>query len=291
MTNTVSETVSDETLNAIIQIESGGRLNIKAATSSALGLGQFLNATWLGVVKKHRPDLMDGRSQAEVLALRVDPQIAVELLARFTEDNQRAIGMDATGGDLYLAHFLGVADARDFFRADPHTLVTKLVTPQVIAANKSIMLNKDGSPKNAGQIRAWAAKRMFDSGGRNWVAKYYTPPAAPEPLLEEPALEPEPTAENIPDPQDAPATPLPRPDLVPPVTPAPGPIAPVPNEGFFDWIKRRGRMIAGWVSGGGIGIGGVSWFSDWRIAAVIVAGLIIAGTIVGIFYLINTRRR
>jgi hypothetical protein len=73
MTNTVSKTVSDETLNCIITIESAGRTNIKAPTSSALGLGQFLNATWLATVRKHRPDLLKGR-RAQVLALRTDPR-------------------------------------------------------------------------------------------------------------------------------------------------------------------------------------------------------------------------
>lgn len=293
MTNTVSKTVSDETLNAIIQIESGGRLNIKASTSSALGLGQFLNATWLGVVKKHRPDLMDGRSQAQVLALRVDPQLAVELLARFTEDNLRAIGMNATGGDLYLAHFLGVADAKDLFHADPSTPVSKLVTVDVINANKSIMLGK-----NAGQVRAWAAKRMHESGGHDWVARYYVPPAPVEPLVEEPApaAEPEPTVDDIPDPQDAPVHPIPDPlplrDPVPPVTPAPAPtpITPEAKEGFFDWMKRRAKTITGGIGGGSLGISGLTYMTDWRVAAVLVCGLIIMVALAFGIYLLMRKR-
>lgn len=290
MTFTVSETVSDETLNRIIQIESAGRLNVKAATSSALGLGQFLNATWLGVVKKHRQDLLEGRSQAQVLALRTDPQIAVELLARFTEDNQHAIGMNCTGGDLYLAHFLGVGDAKDLFRADPATPVAKLVSPAVINANKSIMLGK-----SAGQVRAWAAKRMHDVGDHGWVQKYYTPPAAVESLVEEPEAPPaaEPTAEDIPDPQDVPvvgpAVDHHR-DPVPPVTPAPTPITPEAKESFLDWIKRKAKTITSWVGGGGGSIGLVSYLTDWRVAAVLVCGLIIAGIIAfGIYLLLRKR--
>lgn len=281
MTFTVSNTVSDETLNAIIQIESGGRLNIKAQTSSALGLGQFLKATWLGVVKKHRPDLLKGRSQEAVLALRTDPQIAVELLARFTEDNQRAIGMNATGGDLYLAHFLGVADARDLFRADPSTPVSKLVTVDVINANKSIMQGKTAS-----QVRAWAAKRMHDSGGRDWVAKYYAAPAALA-FVEEPApAETEPSADDFPDPQDAPA-PIARRDPVPAVTKADDPeiIGKPPTEklpggdGFFAWCMKIIKSKIAWAS---VVLGSVSmssileFFKDWRTIMAVAVLILVA---------------
>lgn len=265
MTNTVSKTVSDETLNCIIQIESAGRLTVKAPTSSALGLGQFLDATWMGVVKKHRPDLLEGRSKPQVLALRTDPQIAVELLARFTEDNQHAIGMNCSGGDLYLAHFLGVADAKDLFSAHPDTQVSQLVTPAVINANKTIMLGK-----TAGQVRAWAAKRMYQSGGHDWVAKYYTPPAAAQAPADEP------TAEEIPDPQDAPATPLPEPTAVVPVDAAPEvqdrqiqESAARDAEPGPSWLKRKWRSLTGTLSGF-LGFGGLAAF-DWRIVAAISA--------------------
>src|SRR5687768_7527519 len=120
MTNTVSRVLSDETLNRIIQIESAGKLKAKAKTSSALGLFQFLNATWMDTVEKHRPDLLAGRTKAQVLALRTDPEICIELGARFTEDNARALGAGYTDGDLYLAHFLGLGAARKFLRAAPN---------------------------------------------------------------------------------------------------------------------------------------------------------------------------
>jgi hypothetical protein len=272
VTHTVSKTVSDETLNAIITIESAGKVNAKASTSSASGLGQFIDATWMGVVAKHRPDLLRSRSRAEILALRFDPMIMIELLARFTEDNQRVIGMNCTGGDLYLAHFLGTADAKDLFRAKPDTPVSQLVSVGVISANKSIMLGK-----TAGQVRAWAAKRMAASTGRNWIAKYYGAPP-PQALLTEPEPEPEPTADEIPDPQDAPA--LPEPTVVVPVE-APTEVvekqieksAARDAESSPSWLKRKWKAVTGWF-GGGLGLGGVGLF-DWKIlAALTVAGIL-----------------
>lgn len=303
MTFTVSKTVSDETLNCIITIESGGRLTAKAPTSSALGLGQFLNATWMGVVRKHRPDLLEGRTESEVLALRTSPQLAVELLARFTEDNQHAIGMNCTGGDLYLAHFLGVGDARKLFTAEPATPVSLLVSTAVISANRSIMLGK-----TAAQVRAWAAKRMHESMGHDWVARYYK---APKPV-EEPAppaaetdaqQDAEQDAEDIPDPQDAPAAPEPRRDPVPPVTPVmpvtpppvpgvttpkdPTQITPAPKETFYDWINRKRKTVWSAVTGVMGGGSALTYFTDWKILAVVVAGLIIGGSIVYAFWLLS----
>lgn len=282
----VSKTVSDETLNCIITIESGGRVAVKAPTSSATGLGQFLKPTWLGLVHKHRPDLFDGRSEDQVLALRTDPQIAVEMLARFTEDNQRIVGMHCTGGDLYLAHFLGAQAAQRVYAAKANDRVEPLVGEAAVNANKSILLGK-----TAIQVRAWAAKRMADSGGHDWVAKYWSAPAA-EPVPEE-------RPEDIPDTQDVPNIQLPSPpierrDPVPPVTPAAPETAPTitpeADEGFLDWIKRRAKTITGWISGGGGGIGLVSYFTDWRIAAVVVCGLIVAGTIAFLFYLLMRKK-
>lgn len=207
MTNTVSETVSDETLSAIIQIESGGNPRAKAPTSSALGLGQFLNGTWMNVVRKHRPDLCEGVPEPKVLNMRIDPALSVELLARFTEDNLEAItGNTApTDGDLYLAHFLGCGDARKLFHADPSTPVNLLVNENVIKANKSIMMGKTAS-----QVRAWAARRMHECAGRDWVAKYYVAPEvtpAPDPEDPEPAAV---HVDPLPDPTIPPNRPIDR---------------------------------------------------------------------------------
>ena len=273
MTNTVSKTVSDETLNAIIQIESGGNPRAKAKTSSALGLFQFLNATWLGVVKKHRPDLLEDRATAQVLALRMDPETCIELGARFTEDNLAAIGRNATGGDLYLAHFLGAGDARKLFRAPPDQPVDELVGPAVIQANRSIMQGK-----TVAQVRAWSARRMHESGGHDWIAKYYRPPAAVA-EVEEPA------PEDFPDPQQE-VDPVPTPKPRPAPDPAPEPAAPpVAKETFIEWVKAKGKVITAWFSGGTLLTGGLGATTDWRIVAVIVGGALLAGAVVAVFYL------
>lgn len=290
MTNTVSKTISDETLNCIVQIESGGNPNAKAATSSALGLGQFLNQTWLNVVEKHRADVMSDRTTNDVLAMRRNASLSIEMLARFTEDNLKLVGRGASGGDLYLAHFLGAGDAHKVSSSDPTTLLEELLDPRVINANKSIMAGK-----TCAQLRAWSARRMHEAGGHAWVAKYYIPPDE-EPLPDEPEPEQVPEdapAEDIPDPQKPETVPVPKP------RPTVGPtihhddVRPTPRSdgrNVMRWIRDNGVKIGSWASIGGLSTGGLSLTSDWRIVAVVVGGVIVMSGIIGAVYLISSRR-
>ena len=104
----------DTVVDRIIGVESDGDPNAKNKRSSATGLGQFLDETWLDMIRAHRPDLAKGRSQEEVLELRRDAKIAREITARFTERNAgmlRKRGLPVTPGTLYLAHFAGGAGA------------------------------------------------------------------------------------------------------------------------------------------------------------------------------------
>ena len=104
----------DTVVDRIIGVESDGDPNAKNKRSSATGLGQFLDETWLDMIRAHRPDLAKGRSQAEVLELRRDAKIARDITARFTERNAgmlRKRGLPVTPGTLYLAHFAGGAGA------------------------------------------------------------------------------------------------------------------------------------------------------------------------------------
>src|SRR5262249_41729115 len=85
----------------IIRAESNGDPNAKNRRSTAMGLGQFLEETWLDMIRTHRPDLAKGRSQADVLELRQDAKIVREITARFTERNAEVLkrrGLPVTPG-------------------------------------------------------------------------------------------------------------------------------------------------------------------------------------------------
>jgi len=179
MANTVSAIISDETLSRIIQIESGGNPKAKAPTSSAGGLGQFVDMTWLGVVHKHATRVSDTKTPSQILALKYDPAFAIEMLARFTEDNAKALGSGWTEGDLYLAHFAGVGTALKLLSARPSTAVSSIMSQAAIAANRSILAGK-----TCGEVRNWAMGKMARAGGRDWVGKYYrkSPASVPPPV-------------------------------------------------------------------------------------------------------------
>ena len=280
MSNRVSDTISDDTLNRIIQIESAGNPSAKAATSSATGLGQQLNATWLTLVNKYHPEWWNGRTKDGVLNLRKNPSLNIELLARLTEENARIVGT-TSGGDLYLAHFLGPADAKDFFRADPGTKATSLVSQAVVKANRSIMLNKDGSSKTAGEVRAWASRKMARPPDQNWVNKFYTG-KGPDPKRVVPKDEPSPIDEDTKGtPIEKPEPPEPaRRDPVPEVTPAPEPEKPKEKESFGGWAKRKWKSITSWGGGGFLGGGILSYLTDWKVVvALFGCGLATAGII------------
>lgn len=140
----------------------------KAPTSSAVGLFQFLESTWLQVMKEQGPRLgyqdyanaitkdsdgdyviRDKSLRKEILALREDPQIAADMAAAFTQANgeylEGKFGKHPSPGELYIAHFLGPQGAEKLFRAG-------LENPDQIAANLF--------PK-----QAKANKALFYSGG------------------------------------------------------------------------------------------------------------------------------
>ena len=104
----------DAVVERIIGVESDGDPNKTNRRSSALGLAQFLDQTWLDLIRAHRPDLAVGRSEGETLQLRRDPKVVREITTRFTERNAEMLrkkGLPVTPGTLYLAHFAGGAGA------------------------------------------------------------------------------------------------------------------------------------------------------------------------------------
>jgi hypothetical protein len=112
------ELTGHATISAVVErinaAESSGDPNLKDTHSSATGLGQFLNDTWLDLIRQCRPDLTKGRSESETLELRRDAKLARELTMRFVERNAAILkhrGLPVTAGTIYLAHFAGPAGA------------------------------------------------------------------------------------------------------------------------------------------------------------------------------------
>lgn len=75
----------------IINNESGGNPDARNARSSAAGAGQFIDGTWLDLIARHRPDLAEGRSRSEILALRSDKDLSKAMVDAYGADNAGAL--------------------------------------------------------------------------------------------------------------------------------------------------------------------------------------------------------
>ncbi len=123
---------------AIIKLESGGRDDAKAGSSSATGAGQFIDDTWLSMIRRHRPDLAHGKSAKELLALRTDGALSREMVSAYRKDNANYLmgrGLDANAQNLYAAHHFGPQGGAKFARAADGDLVDSFLTKGQIRAN------------------------------------------------------------------------------------------------------------------------------------------------------------
>ena len=101
----IDKTAVKALVERIIAIESNGDPNAKNKRSSATGAGQLLDDTWLEAVQRHRRDLMQGRSDKEVLELRRDAELAREIVTRLVEQYATMLSrrrLPITPGSLYL---------------------------------------------------------------------------------------------------------------------------------------------------------------------------------------------
>jgi Transglycosylase SLT domain len=155
-------------LMAIADKESSFSTAVKAKTSSATGLYQFIESTWLKVVRdfgaKHGLEkeakainwvddeltVADAAERARILELRRDPYLsallAAEMLKRDRTRIAKRIGRDLSDGETYLAHFLGPDDAERFLEkvvGQPKAAAVKLL-PRPARANRSIFFARAG---------------------------------------------------------------------------------------------------------------------------------------------------
>lgn len=147
-----------DTVNRIIGAESGGDPNAKNKKSSAEGLGQFIDSTWFYMVRKYRPDIANGKTNAQLKALKRDPAIAREMTTRYVEENAALLkkhGFPVNIRNLYVMHFLGSGEGPKLLRADPNQPVSSFISAQSINANQKVL-----SGKTAQQVLDWAARAM-----------------------------------------------------------------------------------------------------------------------------------
>jgi hypothetical protein len=151
----------------------------QAASSSATGLFQFIEQTWLGTVREHgaehglkayadaievgsngRFKVADGALRQEILALRKNPEAAALMAGEMTGDMRSAmegeLGRGVSAGELYVAHFLGPKSATKLIRAAAESPNVSAATlfPQAAAANRSIFFGKNGEARSVASVAA-----------------------------------------------------------------------------------------------------------------------------------------
>jgi len=196
--------------------ESAFKPHARSSTSSATGLFQFIEETWLATVKRIGGALGLGRQAASIertadgrhriadparrqaiLALREDPQVAALVAAAHTRQTaahlERSLGRKPDAGELYLAHFLGPSGAVRLIRAveaTPHASAADLF-PRAAAANRAIFHDASGAPRSVAAVyRVLTADyddrvRVAAGGARDVPADgdvVIAPAAAPSPM-------------------------------------------------------------------------------------------------------------
>ena len=170
------------------QRESALDPNAKARSSSATGLFQFIEQTWLSTLKstgaKHglqnyadaiqptesgRLTVTDPAMKEQILALRKDPKVSAVMAGEFTQKNRdqlaSAIGRTPNAGDLYAAHVLGARGASELIRtamATPSRAAAQDF-PEAAAANRGIFYDKSGQPRTAQEVYTFLAASQAGS--------------------------------------------------------------------------------------------------------------------------------
>lgn len=175
--------------------ESGLDPAARARTSSARGLFQFVEGTWLATLKRHgaehglgwaaaaieraggRLTVKDPSTRAAILALRDDPETSARMAAGHAADNrarlERRLGHPVGAAELALAHLLGPGGAARFLRAlgaDPAAPAAGAVTPGAARANHGLF-------HHAGTARSLAD--VFDRIAAPFRAAAASGPAVP----------------------------------------------------------------------------------------------------------------
>jgi len=162
-----------ELMMASAKLESGFQPEAQSASSSASGLFQFTQQTWLSTVQQYgaahgmgqeaaaivnrggRLTTADPALRKRILDMRNDPTTAAALAGDYMRDMANSLstslGRPAAPGEVYLAHFLGIGGAKQMLTAAPSQIAAD-VAPTAAQANGTMFYAKDGTPYTVAQF-------------------------------------------------------------------------------------------------------------------------------------------
>jgi transglycosylase-like protein with SLT domain len=175
---------SFEYLLTTAKMESDFNPKAGASTSSAHGLFQFIEQTWLGTVKEAGSllgygkyadaitksssggySVSDPAARTAIMKLRDDPAAASSMAAVLTNSNSfkltGKIGRRPTDAELYMAHFMGVGGAAKLIsnaEDNPKASGARLF-PNAAAANRSIFYDRSGRARSVSEVYSGLAQR------------------------------------------------------------------------------------------------------------------------------------
>lgn len=161
----VAEGLASDTYSAKVRrAESSNNPNAKNPLSSATGLHQFIDSTWLSNVKELRAmgqaEWAQGLTEDQLLAMRTNEQASEEVFQHFRQKNARALvnaGMPVTDGTEYLAHFLGAGGAIKLLSSDPNARAGDVLESVIPGFSKA---NPGMGDMTVAEVQAWANRKM-----------------------------------------------------------------------------------------------------------------------------------
>lgn len=182
--------VSFDYLMKTAKRESNLNSSAKAKTSSASGLYQFLDQTWLSTVKAEgarfgleaeasqivqgkngRLNVPDASARTKILELRNDPVVSSRLAAAFTQQNHaqlsKNLGRVPSQGELYIAHFLGAAGAGELIRLAVQSPDESAAASfsDAASANKALFYGKSGEIKTIAEVYSALVAKHDEGAG------------------------------------------------------------------------------------------------------------------------------
>ena len=164
--------------------ESGFNASAKSKTSSATGLFQFIDSTWLSMVKEHgakyglgaladqiqikngKPCVSNCNVKSTILNLRKNPELSALMAGEMSTQDKQYLQTNTDGPvggtEMYLAHFMGAGGAAKFLnaRADNGSASAAQMFPKEAHANKSIFFNSaTGDARTLDQVYNLLARK------------------------------------------------------------------------------------------------------------------------------------